>query len=65
MDMPVDNIHKNALNKKITNGTFGLAMDDGDENVDGAMMGPPSLSSIRKLRELQDFYGWTIQPALP
>jgi hypothetical protein len=65
VDGVIDNIYKNTLSKKITNGTFGLAVDEGDENAEGAMMGPPSTSSLRKLRELQDSYGWTIHPALP
>ena len=65
VDGVIDNIYKNTVSKKITNGTFGLAVDDGDENVQNAMMGPPSASSLRKLRELQDSYGWTIHPALP
>ena len=65
IDGVIDNIYKNTVTKKITNGTFGLAMDDEDENEEGPMMGPPSTSSINKLRDLQDSYGWTILPALP
>jgi hypothetical protein len=65
IDGVIDNIYKNTLTKKITNGLFGLGMDDGDDNEEGPMMGPPSISSIKKLRELQDSYGWTILPALP
>lgn len=65
IDGVIDNIYKNTVTKKITNGMFGLGMDDENENEESLMMGPPSSASIIKLRELQDFYGWTILPALP
>jgi hypothetical protein len=63
VDYIVANIYENAIRAKIFEGYFGLLkqywLNPGDEGY-GELVGPPSPSSIDKLRELRDVYRWEV-----
>lgn len=64
VDGIIQNIYKNAVSKNLTGGIFTLPASWAQDENDYSMIGPPSASSIDKLRALQNVYGWSIYPAL-
>jgi hypothetical protein len=60
VDAIIDNIYSNAVKRKIFEGNFFLNADYIAE--DGSIIGPPSATSMAKLRILKDEYHWFISP---
>jgi hypothetical protein len=60
VDYVINNIYTNAVKGKIYNG--GLVVRKELYDDESGMVGPPSPSSITKLKTLQDVYGWYIAP---
>lgn len=63
MDYLINNIHENTVSNGINDGIFSLGISwINTPNPDNEMIGPPSVESIEKLRELRDTYNWHINP---
>ncbi|UII30797.1 hypothetical protein LVD17_21110 [Fulvivirga ulvae] len=62
IDDIVDKVYQNAVLNDEMNGYFIYSLIWYNET--GAPIGPPSGSSLAKLAELRDLYGWNILPAL-
>lgn len=56
-----DNIYANTVANNITNGYFTY-LDDWS-SITGPPIGPPSPATTVKLTDLQNTYGWTLNPA--
>jgi hypothetical protein len=65
VDEVINSIYEAAVKRKIYNGYFNV-MYLFYENPEVAkdLVGPPSSTSVAKLRTLQDVYGWEIVPSL-
>lgn len=63
VDAIVNNIYANASMHNERNGTFLIQKSWID--VSDELVGPPTSSSIQKLKELRDLYNWLIYPELP
>lgn len=62
IDDIINKIHENAVLNNEMNGDFLYGTDWVADS--GDPIGPPSASSIAKLTELRDSYGWTVLPPL-
>jgi hypothetical protein len=65
VDYVINNIYTNAVKGNIHDGFLSVMkeifVDEGSEFY-GEMVGPPSPSSVTKLKTLQDVYGWYVTP---
>jgi hypothetical protein len=61
VDKIISNIYANTISRKIHGGRFSLRAHVYQDD-DYAMIGPPSESSLAKLRILRDKYDWRIYP---
>jgi hypothetical protein len=59
IDALIDQVHAGATSNSTMNGLFFL---NGRSFPDSGAVGPPSPAGWAKLRDLQDNYGWDIQP---
>lgn len=65
VDYVINNIYANAVKGNIHDGWLDVMkqiyVEEGTEFY-GEMVGPPSASSVTKLKTLQDVYGWYVSP---
>jgi hypothetical protein len=64
LDAMINSVYHTAIKKNIW-GFFHLLKYPYDEAGSVEMVGPPSVTSIAQLTELQNVYGWEILPEMP